>query len=213
MKKVYFVRHGESDFNAGGVIKDESEVELTELGHTQAEFVGKRVSKLEPEIIISSTLLRACQTAQYIADATGKEIETSDVFVERRYPSGNVGLTNKHPEVKVIERLMITHFGEGIKHSDEELFQELKERAIKAFELLEIRQEQTIVVVTHGIFLRVLLSVAIFGKEVTVEQMGKIINAFKTKNTGITFLEYNPDELDSLGAWSVRAWNDHAHLG
>jgi broad specificity phosphatase PhoE len=213
MKKVYFVRHGESDFNAGGVIKDESEIALTELGHQQAEFVGKRAMQLNPEIIISSTLLRARQTAQHIADATGKEIETSDLLVERRYPSGNIGLTNQHPEVKEIERLMITGFSDGIRHSDEELFQDLKERAIKALEFLEARQEQTIVVVTHGIFLRVLLSVAIFGKEVSIEHMGKIINAFKTKNTGITLLEYNTNELDSLGSWSVRAWNDHAHLG
>lgn len=214
MKKVYLVRHGESDFNAGGIIKDESEIALTETGHKQAEFIAQRALKLAPEVIISSTLLRTRQTAQHIAEATGKEIETSNLLVERRYPSGNVGLTNKDPLVKKVEQDMIKFFGDSSYiHSDEELFPQIKERALGVFALLEARKEETIIVVTHGVFMRVLLAVAIFGKELTAQETGKIVNAFKTRNTGITLLEHNPNEEDSLGAWSIRTWNDHAHLG
>lgn len=213
MKKIYLVRHGESEFNAGGVIKPENEIALTEKGHVQAEFIAQRAIKLIPEVIISSTLLRAVQTAEHIAAATGKNLETFEVFVERRYPSINLGLTLHHPKVQEVEKLMIDRFGdENYKHSDEELFPSLRERALRALQLLEERPEETIVLVGHGIFLRVLLSVVIFGKEVTQLEMATIVRAFKTQNTGVSLFEYD-SQKHYINPWTVRIWNDHAHLG
>jgi probable phosphoglycerate mutase len=213
MKKIYFVRHGESDANAGGIIKPENEIELTEVGHGQAEFVGKRAAKLNVEIIIASTLLRARQTAEHIANATGLSIETSDLIIERRYPSSNHGLTRNDEIVKQVAHMLEMRFGdEDANHSDEETFEEIRERADKALTYLLERPEHTVLVVSHSIFLRVLLAVAVFGSQVTRRETGTIVRSFLTKNTGITLLEHD-EERSKDAPWIVRTWNDHAHLG
>ncbi|HVY72838.1 MAG TPA: histidine phosphatase family protein [Candidatus Paceibacterota bacterium] len=213
MKKIYFVRHGESDANAGGPLKPENEVSLTELGHEQAEFVGQRATKLGVDVIISSTLFRARQTAEHISQATGLPVETSDLLIERRYPSAGHGRTKDDPILKEILHALEVRFGEDDpKHSDEETFEEIKERVIKALEYLANRPEENILVVTHGITLRILVAVALFGPELTRREAGKIVNVFKTKNTGISYFEYDP-ELQPHAPWIVRTWNDHAHLG
>ena len=36
MKKIYFVRHGQSLANAGGVTMDHHAIPLTDIGHRQA---------------------------------------------------------------------------------------------------------------------------------------------------------------------------------
>jgi broad specificity phosphatase PhoE len=213
MKKVYFVRHGESDANAGGIIKPENEVALTELGHQQAAFMGERAKKLDAQVIVASTLLRAHQTAGYIQEATGLPMETSPLFIERRYPSGQHGLTLEHPSIKDINHILERRFGdEDAKHSDEETFEEIKERTAKAFEYLKNRPEENILVVTHGIFLRMVVGYALFGEKLTRRDAGNIVNVFKTKNTGISFLEYD-EEKNPDYPWIIRTWNDHAHLG
>ncbi len=213
MKKIYFIRHGESEANAGGIIRPENEIELTKIGHEQADFVGERVKNLDVDVIIASTLLRARQTAEHISKETGIEVETSPLFIERRYPSVGIGLTKHHPTVQEIEYLMINRFeDETAVHSDEETFVELKERTIQALEYLTNRPEENILVVTHGIFLRMLVAAAIFGRTLTQSETGKIVNVFKTKNTGISFLEYD-FETNPKHPWVVRVWNDHAHLG
>ncbi|MEI6864348.1 MAG: histidine phosphatase family protein [Candidatus Adlerbacteria bacterium] len=212
MKKIYFVRHGESETNAGGLIKPAHEIALTELGHTQAEYVAQRAGKLGADIIISSSLLRARQTAEHIADRTELPVETSDLLVERRYPSIGIGLTHSHPTVKEVVRILEINFGnEDATHSDEETFEEMKERALRSLEYLKNRSEENIIVVTHAIFLCILVGVVLFGPELTRREAGKIINGFKMKNTGITWIEY--DEEREAAPWYIRTWNDHAHLG
>jgi broad specificity phosphatase PhoE len=212
MKKIYLVRHGESDANAGGIIRPEDEIELTEHGHEQAAFVGERARNLGIEKIIASTLLRARQTAEHISKATEIPVETSELLIERRFPSGYLGLTQEHPLIKEIIQLLEVRFGDDdANHSDEETFEELRARAIGALQYLQERPEQTILVVTHGIFLRILVAVATFGPDVTRKETGKFVHAFKTKNTGISLLEFDEEKYPHA-PWVIRTWNDHAHL-
>ena len=214
MKRVYFVRHGESTFNAGGPILPEDEILLSEKGKEQARFLGQRASKLPIDVIIASSIRRARDTAHYIAEAVNKPIETSDLFIERVHPSGQHGLPSDHPMVQEITRNLMERFGdESYRHSDEEDFESMKKRAIAGLDLLRSRPEENILVVTHGIFLRVLLAVALYGEKLTQFEAGRIAKAFKTKNTGLSLLEYGAMHEGNAPEWSVRTWNDHAHLG
>src|ERR1043166_6897663 len=86
MKKVYLVRHGESETNAGNIMFGKS-AKLTARGHEQAKFIERRCATLPIESNISSGFLRADETARYIVDAVGKPVEQSDLFGERRHPS------------------------------------------------------------------------------------------------------------------------------
>lgn len=211
MKRVYLVRHGESEANVGKIYLG-GETPLTEAGHGQAEFIAERASKLPVEVIISSTLKRAHQTAQYISDKIGKPIETSDLFVERRSPSEYIG--REYSDVKTwgTDEILNKNFGKpDWRYSDEENFDDMKVRAKAAIALLETRPENEILVVTHGLFLRMLVGTVLFGDEFSGREGKALFRGMKTKNTGLTIFEYNPDD-GFFSGWRLFVWNDHAHL-
>ncbi len=211
-KRVYLVRHGESVSNAGGLITPGDSNPLSEKGIEQAKFVAKRAMKLPIEIIISSTVLRARQTAEQVVDATGKELETSDLFTERLMPSEQFGKTIHDPDVVRMEDHVNSQLVEHeYRYADEENFADLKKRAQKGLAFLVERKESEILLVTHGLFLRILVGIAIFGEDFTGKEALRLVYGLGTTNTGITILEY--DDGSQPNNWRMRTWNDHAHLG
>ena len=61
--RVWLIRHGQSESNAGLPSADWQGIPLTELGHQQAERIAE-VFADPPQLIVSSPYLRAQQTAQ-----------------------------------------------------------------------------------------------------------------------------------------------------
>ncbi len=212
MKRIYLVRHGESESNAGGALSPGDVTSLSKQGIEQAKFVAERATKLPIEVVISSTMLRARQTAQYIVDATGKNLETSSFFTERLMPSAQFGKTIHDPEVIEMEEHINNKLPDHeYRYTDEENFADLKDRASKGLTYLAERPESEILLVTHGLFLRILVGIAIFGKEFTGKEALKFVHGLGTTNTGITVLEYDNERKTNY--WRMRTWNDHAHLG
>lgn len=69
-KKVYVLRHGESTFNTRqdrDADPLDFDARLTDRGRRQAATVASHIIELTPDLIISSPLTRALQTAQIIA--------------------------------------------------------------------------------------------------------------------------------------------------
>lgn len=79
MKKttVYLIRHGQSESNLAKFFAGQMNVNLSELGHAQAERTSEYLSKIPVDVIWSSDLNRAYQTAQHTAEKKGLEIHTS----------------------------------------------------------------------------------------------------------------------------------------
>ena len=75
---IYFVRHGETDWNVQGLIQGWTDIELNPKGHGQARAVGRaltRVRDFHPDFNFAvSPLLRARQTMGYIAEALALEL-------------------------------------------------------------------------------------------------------------------------------------------
>ena len=90
-KTIFLVRHGESEANVGDYYKGEG-APLTRKGKKQAEFIAERVSRLPVDVLISSTMERAKETASFISRKIDKSIEYTDLVVERRYPTALIGL-------------------------------------------------------------------------------------------------------------------------
>jgi len=87
---LYFVRHGESEANAKRLFAGRWDVPLTETGRSQANQAGKEAKSLDIDLIVSSPLKRASQTAEIIASEIGypkDKIVYSDLFMERDYGS------------------------------------------------------------------------------------------------------------------------------
>ncbi len=211
MKKVYLVRHGESLGNVG-TFRQGSEVGLTEEGEKQAKFVAKRFNDVKIDKIFSSPQTRAKLTAETIANQLKKEIEFSDILIEKKIPSAIVGKQRTDPEVVEIDRLLKDNVHNlDWRHSDEENFLDLKKRAGEFFKLIESQQEENILVVTHGIFLRFLGAYVMFGEKLTSHEYWEIFVTLWMNNTGVTVFEQSTFGNEKP-RWHIITWNDYSHL-
>ena len=72
--KLILVRHGQSSFNAKGLIQGRTDDSLlTDKGYGQALKAGKALSKINFDKIYSSPLVRAAETAKTIQKSFNKE--------------------------------------------------------------------------------------------------------------------------------------------
>jgi len=210
MKKIYFVRHGESEGNAGPVRQTKLSP-LTKKGKQQANSVAKRCAEFPIETIICSTMTRAKETAEIILKNISKPIEYSDLFIERRRPKEVYGKPKDDPIGIEVEKSIENNFHlPGFRFSNEENFEDLKKRAREALQYLANRKEENILVVTHGLFMRILVAYVLFGEKLTGEECSNFMKGLYMENTGISAFEYG--EIEKIPHWWLWMWNDHSHL-
>ncbi len=85
--KLYLVRHGQSAGNAEGRFGGHGPTPLSLLGERQAEITAKMLAREGVNVIYSSDLERALQTARPLSKLTGVTINPTTAFRER-----NVGV-------------------------------------------------------------------------------------------------------------------------
>ncbi len=167
-------------------------------------------------------MARAKETADFILRKVPKPIEYSDLFVERRRPSEVLGKPKDNPIACRAEEEIKANFSKpNWRFSDEENFDDLKNRAFAVLDHLAQRPEDTILVVTHGFILRIIIACVLFGNDLKGEECERCIRSFHMENTGITVLGYDIDDeavpgfgdKDKNAPWWLWVWNDHAHLG
>jgi len=212
MKTVYFVRHGQSEANVSPVFQP-PESPLTEKGKQQARFLAERASFLPIQKVISSTMARAEQTADIIAEQIEKKVELSDLFREREKPSTVSGKPRGDTEAAEkwnhwLQSLVDESVG---KVEDGEAFAELKARALKALHYLSEQEDDFLIVVTHGFFMRMLVSCVLIGEDLNASEFNKLQARLGMELSAITVLRHDPT-LSGM-PWRVWIWNDHAHLG
>lgn len=74
MTTVYLIRHGTTDSNKTGKFQGTMDTPLNSLGLLQAEKLGERFSSVPIDVLYSSDLTRAFQTAQAISKACNMKI-------------------------------------------------------------------------------------------------------------------------------------------
>lgn len=70
-----FIRHGETDFNLQQRFQGQIDVPLNATGHEQAQRLGRRLAPEAADVLLSSDLERAQQTAAPLARAWGLPVE------------------------------------------------------------------------------------------------------------------------------------------
>lgn len=212
MKKIYFVRHAESEGNVGPVRQGDL-TPLSDKGKQQTELIANRCKNLTFDRIVSSPQTRAKNTAEAIHAATLKPLSTNDLLIERKRPSIFVGKPKDDPDAVAADLEMIKRFHEADwRHSDEENFHDLKKRAQLFLASLETLPDENLLIVTHGVFLRMIAAVIFFGDELTSREYWNFYVTLIHENTGITVFEkIKFDNEDPR--WKLITWNDHAHLG
>ena len=85
---ILLIRHGESTWNAEGIIQGWGDPPLSETGRAQARSLGLRLSQREGiDALYSSTLRRARETAEIIGGLTG-----TSPRLDERLREGGIGV-------------------------------------------------------------------------------------------------------------------------
>lgn len=87
MKKIYLVRHAQSESNAGLAIRPNRDIALTDLGHQQAKDVADWLKQHipQPDKVFVSEYLRTQQTAQPYLQQIGQTADILDDLFEFNY--------------------------------------------------------------------------------------------------------------------------------
>lgn len=87
MGHIYFVRHGQTYWNAENKICGATDIELTELGHQQAIETGRIIAEsgIKADEILHSPLIRAKETARHISEAIGLPMRAEPRLTEQRF--------------------------------------------------------------------------------------------------------------------------------
>lgn len=201
--KLYLVRHGNTDSLDKGIFQA-LDTPLNEKGINQAKALAERLKDESFDLVVSSSLTRAKQTAEII----GKEFEESDLFVERKRPSKIIGKSKADFEMtkiwKKIDEMYI--IDQKWRYADEENFEDLKERGEKALNFLIKKNKEKILVISHGAFIGVLFGLMMDGKDYDGKMFIKLYNFLWMKNTGVSVFEYTPNN-----GWRMEGWNDQSH--
>jgi broad specificity phosphatase PhoE len=207
-KQILFVRHGQCAANLGLGCHGNPESPLTDEGRRQAEVLAARLVNIPIDAIISSTDLRARQTAEIIGEHVGKPIETSALFREQRSPSILWGKPFNDAEAERIQAEIQAHRGEpGWHYSDEDNFEERIARAGQCIEYLAARPESKLLVVSHASHIKTIVAHMLYGADITVSEYHAIKMFLDFENTGISDIRWSGKN------WFIAHWNDIAHFG
>jgi broad specificity phosphatase PhoE len=207
---IYFIRHGETELNAKG-IRQGPDGPLSLLGVQQVKEVAQRFPKKKgkPEVVIASPFQRTRETAEVIAKELGMGVEYCDLLIERKNPTEIVGHSGKEEQVQNIVDLIDKSFhSDGLRYSDEENFTDLKDRAKRLLVYISKRKERQMIMVTHGIFLKMVASYIIAGEALTASDYNKLSYLNPMDNAALTICTRKTYWFKK-DKWEILVWNSN----
>lgn len=190
-KHIYLVRHGQSEENVDHIYRGK-DAKLTVEGRRQADTVADRISRIGVEAIVSSDFERAYDTALAISTLAGVPIEVNPDVGEWLEPSNHYGKAPEDALRKIGQNAVFSMLENPLhRHHDEENFHELASRANRVLASLLAHPAERICVVTHGMFLRILVGAMLFGERFTKAHFADLAVHLFISNTGVTYVRHN----------------------
>lgn len=158
-RQILLIRHGRTEWNAAHRFQGRTDIPLSDTGRVQAEKLANRLASWPIDVVYSSPLLRARQTAEAIAERHGKETVILDDLVEVNFGPWE-GMYLKTLREKDHERLH-AWFKDPFFHAPEgaENWEEIRVRIERAVASILQKRDEHIVVVSHGGIMRALFVV------------------------------------------------------
>jgi len=200
MTRVIVVRHGQTEWNVEARIQGQGDSRLTAEGRAQARAIAARLAAQPFDVLVSSDLGRAAETARAIAERCGKPIALDARLRERHFGVGE-GMTYEEVDraypgafarIRNVDPDFVIPGGESRR--------QFHARVVSAMDCLaQAHEGRTIVVVTHG------------GVLATFFRHVHSIPLDVAHPIAITNASYNVLAHDGA-RWSVETWSDNAHL-
>lgn len=197
-----FLRHGESVGNAESRWQGQSNYPLTEKGRAQSRALADRWKSdgVKFDLVVSSPLARAKETAEIVASALNVRVEFDPIWLERDIGEME-GLTAEEVHRKPQPPFTTPYDPVG---GDGEGDWALFLRAGQALHDLLKRPAGSYLIVSHGGLLNQLMH-AIVGVAPHADPSGV---RFRFENTSFARVVYFPHQH----RWAIDAVNDRAHL-
>lgn len=198
--ELILIRHGETAWNRERRMQGQTDTPLSDIGYAQAKAVGERLARHPFAAIYSSDLKRAWDTAQAIAQASGRDVlsmpglreRTFGIFegltyeeMTQRFPAEHARFSQREPDYAVPG-------GE----SPRQFF----ERSLACLEdIAAAHPGETVVAVTHGMVLDTLYRAA-HNMPLHVKREAPLLNA------SLNTFHRAPQ------SWIEVTWGDVEHL-
>lgn len=203
IRRVIFIRHGETLDNARGVAQGWSDSPLSERGVGQVERLARRFASLGATSLYASTLLRARTTAERLAAATTLPVTFLDDLREMHCGEWE-GVNFQHVRETQSEFFARWSSDPHLACPGGESFHDVRSRLRSA--LQQIREQESrpeeacVAIVSHGTAIRI----------AATEMLGLPLDAarsFAQDNTAINVFDWRGDR------YVLKIWNDATHCG
>lgn len=202
-----FVRHGETDWNAGKRLQGQIDIDLNAVGEQQARAVRPGLDEYHFAAAYSSDLVRAWRTALLATEGLPLTVLPARALRERHYGIYQ-GLTGdeaaaRYPEVHRLHRERCLDYD----YASGESLTTFSARVMDGLAELGRRHAGRLVLIfTHGGVLDVVYRQAT-GRPLTTPR------DFPVTNGAINWLEYGPEvALNHESRWRLISWGDRRHL-
>jgi len=158
MTTVYLVRHGQTAWNREEVFRGRADISLNEIGRKEALLTGQYLRGARVDLVYSSPLSRAVETAEAIAQYQGKEVLILDGLIDidfgRWQGVSHEVVRERHGELyrqwKDTPHLVRFPGGESLE--------EVRERALTAIhEVIRDHPDETLVMVSHRVVNKIVI--------------------------------------------------------
>jgi len=198
--EIFLIRHGETIWNTKKLIQGQLDSPLTDSGIHQSNLLSQRMKKINPDIIYTSDLKRAVDTANIINQHIEKDIVEISGIRERHW---GVFQGANWPKIKKFFPTQYKYYRNDSKNymiPNGESYNQVTKRTMDSIvDIIENHKNQKIVIVTHGGIISPLIRALLC---IPYETHRK----FMISNTSITKLVYN-----DFG-FSIAYLGDIAHL-
>lgn len=200
--KLYLIRHCEAMGNVQRLFQGTTDLDISENGEKQLEYLKARFANIEIDAVYSSPLMRAVKTAHSVADQKGLEVITRKGLCEldggvvegkpfaesfQKYPHLADEWDN-HPQD------FHPQDGESMRHAYDRIWEAV-------LEIVKENKGKKIAAATHGGISRCLLCRLIYGN------IDRLKDVSWCENTAVSLIEFD-SELNP----TLVFMNDHSHV-
>lgn len=151
MKRIILWRHGRTAWNAESRFQGQTDIELDELGLRQAEAAAEALAGLAPVAVVSSDLMRAQRTAQFLTDRLGLPL-VLDAGLRETFAGEWEGLTRRELDERFGEDWPRWTADSYLRPGGGETRIEVADRMVATIDrvMASVTDDATVVFATHG---------------------------------------------------------------
>ncbi len=188
MTTICLVRHGETDWNAAKRIQGRTDIPLNDTGKWQAEQTGLYLKDAHWDVVISSPLTRAKETAHLILKHVDAPLVIMDDFIERDYGDAE-GMSFEERQKLFPNK----------QYPNMEPLETIQDRMVEGIEKVRAAYpNQQVLIVAHGDAIHALLTT------LADEHLG--LENTRLVNACLNYVEWKD------GKWKVLDYNVVSHL-